>query len=238
MSPPRLISLVTTDSTSTHARRLLELGDPAPPFVVAARTQTAGRGQFTRSWSSPVGGLWCTYAFPQAGISLEALGLRIGLACARTVEGALRSAGNGNDVRLKWPNDVYVVGKKILGVLTESISVRASQFLLIGVGINANFDASHLPPEIAARATSLRDRTGRSFDLEVLRNDLTSNLERALAAPGLDRSILAEARFRLHGVGQEAEIRDPDGNTVRGTLVGLDDSGNPIVRSGDEGSNT
>src|SRR5688572_18234675 len=169
MPQPRLISLVTTDSTSTHARRLLELGDPPPPFVITARTQSAGRGQFTRAWSSPLGGLWCTYAFPQAGISLDALGLRIGLACARTVEGALRRAGSGNDVRLKWPNDVYLVGKKVLGVLTENISSRGSHFLLIGVGINANFEASQLPPEIAARATTLRDRTGQTFDLDELR---------------------------------------------------------------------
>lgn len=231
MNDIRLIRLDSVDSTSTHARRLLEQGSNDAPFVVIARTQTAGRGQFTRAWSSPDGGLWCTYAFPRDGVSMDALGLRIGLACVRMIENALRHVGNGDNVRLKWPNDVYINGKKVLGVLTESISARGNGFLLIGVGINANFEIAKLPPEIAARATTLRDLTGVTFDLETLRNDLTGNLERAIAAPGLTPSLLAEARFRLHGVGKETEIRNAAGDAVRGVLLGLDDSGSPIVRS-------
>lgn len=198
---------------------------------MVARTQTAGRGRFARAWASPAGGLWCTIAMASEGVVLDGLGLRIGLACARTVEGALRRAGNGDEVRLKWPNDVYVVGKKILGVLTEGVAIAGARFLLVGVGINANFGVGELPPEVAATATTLRERTGADTDLGVLLEDLIGNLEGAIRAPGVDGAMLGEARFRLYGVGKEAEVRISDGQSVRGVLVGLDDAGRPVVRT-------
>lgn len=220
------IHLETTDSTSTHARSLL--GTRPLPFVVTAATQTAGRGQFSRAWSSPRGGLWCTFAF-EPSRNPRALGLRIGLASVRTVETALRRAGNANDVRLKWPNDVYVVSRKVSGVLTEAIGTPRA--LLVGVGINANFRAADLPPEIAANATTLLDRTGAATDLNLLLADLASNLQRVLAMPGLEPATLAEARFRLHGVNQPATIRAGDGSTIEGTLIGLNDDALPLVRT-------
>jgi BirA family biotin operon repressor/biotin-[acetyl-CoA-carboxylase] ligase len=226
----RVIRFDSVDSTSTEARRVIERGGDGA-FVVVAKTQTAGRGRFARSWASPVGGLWCTIAWPARGVALDGLGLRIGLACARTIEGALRRAGSGDDARLKWPNDVYVGGRKILGVLTEAVAVGGARFLLTGVGINANFGVEELPPEVAGTATTLRERTGADSDLGSLLDDLVGNLERAIRAPGVDSAMLAEARFRLHGVGKEAEVRVSDGQSVRGVLVGLDDAGRPLVRT-------
>lgn len=227
----RVLRFDSIDSTSSEARRVVEADPGAAPLVVVARTQSAGRGQLGRAWSSPEGGLWCTFAWPGAGVSHEGLGLRIGVACARTVEGALRRAGNGSDVRLKWPNDIHLSRKKVLGVLTESIGAGDQRFVLIGVGINANFALDQLPPEVAALATTLRERTGSVHDLEQLLGELTANLERVLRMPRLDAATLAEARFRLDGVGREAEVRTGDA-TVRGILLGLGEDGMPLVRTG------
>jgi BirA family biotin operon repressor/biotin-[acetyl-CoA-carboxylase] ligase len=221
------LHLDSTDSTSTHARRLL--ASRPLPFVVTATTQTAGRGQFSRAWSSPPGGLWCTFAFDPPA-NPQALGLRIGLACARTVEAALRRAGNANDARLKWPNDVYVASKKICGVLTEALP--APRALLVGVGINANFQAADLPPEIAPNATTILDRAGAPTDLATLLADLYANLQHALAMPGLEPAALAEARLRLHGANQPVTIRTADASTLQGILSGLNDDGLPLVRTG------
>jgi BirA family biotin operon repressor/biotin-[acetyl-CoA-carboxylase] ligase len=221
-----LIHLPTTDSTSAHARRLLETAAATPPFVVVATTQSAGRGQFSRAWSSPVGGLWCTFAFPVPART-DALGLRIGLACTRTIDAALRSARATTTVTLKWPNDVYINAKKVLGVLTETMN--APPALLVGVGINANFPSSELLPDLAARATTLFDHTGGPTDLPTLLDNLAANLEHALAAPGLTPGTLAEARARLHAVGKDAEVRATNGDTIRGTLRGLNDQGLPII---------
>lgn len=230
MSRIRTIFLESIDSTNNHARRLLESEGADEPFVVVARTQSAGRGQFSRSWCSPVGALLCTLVYPGEAIAPDALGLRIGLACARTVEGVLRRGGNADDVRLKWPNDVYVGGKKILGVLTESVAVRERRYLLIGVGINANFHAAELPAEIATKATTLLDRLGSPTDLGQLLSDLVASIERMLRIGGLDGVVLAEARFRLHGIGSKTEIRTSNG-VERGILLGLDDAGRPVVRT-------
>src|SRR5690606_26601226 len=84
-------------------------------------------------------------------------------------------------------------------------------------------------PDLAARATTLFDHTGGPTDLPKLLNSLAANLEHALATPGLTPATLAEARARLHGIGQEAEVRAANGDTIRGTLRGLNDHGLPII---------
>lgn len=172
------ILLETIDSTSTHARRLVEAGRPMP-FVVVARTQTAGRGQFSRAWSSPDAGLWCTLAWrvETPVPALQSLGGRIGEACLRTINDTLTLHGAAAIATLKPPNDILIDNRKVLGVLTETFKLPdASLCVLVGVGVNANFRTSELPPEIAARATTLMEVTGKETDLGTLRESLVRHL--------------------------------------------------------------
>lgn len=240
----RIISFADLNSTSTHARCLIEARPPAvpsEPFLVTAATQSAGRGQFSRAWSSPRGGLWCTLAWPTPispipPDSLQSLGLRVGLACLHTIDDALPHLNPRAE--LKWPNDIYIRARKILGVLTEVVRPSAHaahaippSWILVGVGINANFFTDDLPPEVAARATTLLQVTGTPIDLTNLRDTLVSHLAAALSTPTLTNAMLAEARARLHGLGADADIRDADGNHARGVLLGLDDDGNPRIKN-------
>lgn len=118
-----------------------------PPFaacdVLLAEYQTAGRGRRGRTWMAPPGGSIClslSWAFPEVPQDVGALGLVIGVCALR----ALRESGL-DDVRLKWPNDIQVNGKKLGGILIE---LRAESdgpaSVVIGIGLNVALGAKAL----------------------------------------------------------------------------------------------
>jgi BirA family transcriptional regulator, biotin operon repressor / biotin---[acetyl-CoA-carboxylase] ligase len=113
--------------------------------VVVADQQGAGRGRSGQPWSSPAGsGVWAsvvlrTLAEAPAGL----LSLRIGLLLAESLD-----ATAGDLLQLKWPNDVYLRGQKLAGVLSEARWQGATlQWIVVGVGINVT-----APPESTAFA--------------------------------------------------------------------------------------
>ena len=238
--PPgvRLYRFDELDSTSLYARRLLTSGEIRPadgPVLIQAVRQTGGIGRFGRAWASPVGGLWCTLLAPLppgATALLDGLGLRVGVACLNVVRGVLQRSGKADLVRLKWPNDVLIAGRKVLGVLCESAPRSDSLWVMIGVGLNANFPADSLPPALRRPPTTLLDVLGREVDLDGIRNDLCAGLLGALD-PAANAAALAAARQALYGIGEPAQIRLPGGTELSGTLLGLSDSGVPLLRADD-----
>ena len=167
------------DSTSDQARRLVDDGRPLPALVVAER-QARGRGRMGRRWESDTArGLWFTVAHGAGGQGggeqgagghgagadgrgssgrvaqghgAGVLPLRAGLAVAVALEAVAPSVR----IRVKWPNDLLVEGRKVGGILCE----RASGAVLVGVGLNLNHRAHELP-EVTPPATSLRLESGR-----------------------------------------------------------------------------
>jgi BirA family biotin operon repressor/biotin-[acetyl-CoA-carboxylase] ligase len=248
--PPRVpvVRFERIDSTSRYARALLDAPTPpALPLLIVAAEQTGGVGRFARPWLSPRGGLWCTLAAPAPGPStppefLAILGLRIGVACLDGVLAALGADATGLDVRLKWPNDVLVDDRKVLGVLTEIVTpgpgTQRPGAVLVGFGVNANFRAADLPPILHASATTLRDTAGRDFDLEELRADLARRLLEAVTPPPTPEACgeavagtIRAARARLARVGRPVLVTLPDRTTIDGTLAGLADDGRPLLHT-------
>lgn len=224
-------------STSDLARQRVEAGEVAEPLLIVAGRQTGGRGRFGRAWASPAGGLWCTLIWPLGedwARVVDGLGLRLGLACLRAVDQAMANAGATADVRLKWPNDVYVNGRKILGLLTEIVGRESGRAALVGVGVNLNFAASELPDTVRGRATTLLDEIGAPVDMEQFTQDLISELQGALRRRGVSDNDIREACAWLHGVGRSATVTLADGSTQSGELLGLSDCGAPILRTGDQ----
>lgn len=226
------------DSTNLHARRLLAAGEVRPedgPVLLQALRQTGGVGRFGRAWTSPVGGLWCTLLAPlppRRTDLLDGLGLRVGIACLTTVRAVMEGSGKAGRVRLKWPNDVLIDGRKVLGVLCEGLPGQRALWVMIGVGLNANFAAASLPPTLRRPPTTLRDELGREVDLDGVRADLCAALLEALD-PGANTAAVASAREALYGVGEPAWLRLPSGLELSGTLLGLSDSGVPLLRTND-----
>ena len=120
--------------------------------AVRADTQIAGRGRFQRKWVSDAGGLWLSAVVPVAADPSARLALP--LAAGLAVCDALRALGVAR-LRLRWPNDVLVGGRKLAGLLVDQF---APGLAVVGVGINvANHPETHDP--------ALRNQTARLADL-------------------------------------------------------------------------
>lgn len=243
MTAVRVERFETLDSTNLHARRQVQCGALRPedaPVLYVATEQTGGVGRLGRAWSSPRGGLWMTLARPidPAKAGLPTLGLRVGAACLASV---LRftggpAAGGPRDVHLKWPNDVLIGGCKVLGALCETVRhpvahpALGAAWVLVGVGVNANFPAAALPAGLRRPPTTLLDELGREVDLQLLREDLCARLTAAISDPE-PAHALTLARQRLYGRGGRISLHMPDGSAVSGTLETLNGDGLPVVRT-------
>ena len=183
-------------STQERARVLAHEGAPHGTLVIS-RTQTGGRGRLGRGWTSPSGGLWMSLILrPDVPASLAP---RITQAAAVGVAKALWDFGV--EARIKWPNDLLVVksgeelpDRKICGILAESwaedVPVTAKHpgpgdgrqrpdFVILGVGLNANLDPEDLNVPDREVAT-LRSELGHDVDLAKLLGSLLSNLDAEL----------------------------------------------------------
>lgn len=226
------------DSTSLHARRLVDAAaEPLRPTVFVARTQSGGIGRLGRSFVSPVGGFWGTLLWPVAdgtegGLRLDTLGARLGWATLAAVRELLTAADADPGRALwKWPNDVLVDGRKVLGVLTETVGRGPTRALLVGVGCNVNVAAADLPADDTGGAASLRELTGRESDLGWFERVLLAGVVEAIATPVLKPAALGILRAGMAGLGTEIAGRQPGGALVFGTLAGADDEGRPVIRT-------
>jgi BirA family biotin operon repressor/biotin-[acetyl-CoA-carboxylase] ligase len=149
---PRLHILANTGSTNDDARLLLEGGAPSGTVVIAER-QTAGRGQQGRVWHGVFGkSLHLSTAVHHAcppNATLTAAPIRVGIAVARQLTELTRLP-----VRIKWPNDLVISGRKTGGILCEGV-LGARPFMVIGIGINIMHTMDDLPPALRSTATSL-----------------------------------------------------------------------------------
>jgi BirA family biotin operon repressor/biotin-[acetyl-CoA-carboxylase] ligase len=172
-------------STQERARELARRAPGAPHgTLVISRVQKDGRGRLGRKWGSPPGGIWMSLVLrPEIPAHLVA---RITQTAAVGVAKALWDFGV--EARIKWPNDLLVVkpgdlaGCKICGILAESgagsisgTGYRRLDFVVLGIGLNANLDPEDLGVPDREVAT-LRSELGRDVDLMELLDALLSKL--------------------------------------------------------------
>lgn len=165
------------DSTNSEGERQLAAGR-AVPFVVASCRQTAGRGRMGRRWHSPdEGNLYLSFVFrPQlAPSAMQAFTVWSGASICECLATNLDLP-----VRVKWPNDLLVDGRKVGGILTEArIDADRTRDLILGLGLNLNCRCARWPPEIRKIATSLRDAAGRTLSLNRVAAQLVTSVNRA-----------------------------------------------------------
>jgi BirA family biotin operon repressor/biotin-[acetyl-CoA-carboxylase] ligase len=225
----------TIGSTNDRAWELLRHGEDGT--AVVADVQTAGRGRRGRTWSSPPGvNLMVSVGIRPSVSAADAwlLGAATALAVLEACASGLR-ASEGNELALKWPNDVVdPTGRKVAGLLLETaISGDLVSEAVLGAGINVNWPSAEMPPELVDRATSLIDLGGRPVDriallgryLAVLAEEVAvieaggSPLERYRAASWLTgRNVSVSAgelviSGRVHGIGADGslDIETPEG---------------------------
>ena len=153
----RIFHFFKTDSTNRVAMELGHSGEPEGA-VVLAEEQTAGKGRAGRAWQSErAAGIYVTLLLrPRlAPVQAPLLTMLAGLSARAAVQ-----AQTGLTVDLKWPNDLFLAGKKMGGILTEMHAEPGQvRFVIVGIGLNVNQEK--FPGELNAIATSLRTETGR-----------------------------------------------------------------------------
>ena len=147
-------------STNDYAREIAGGLPREERVLIVADEQTAGRGRGANRWWTGSGSLACTLVFDPAARGIERRYYpMISLAAAiAIVETAAEVTSRGN-VGLHWPNDVFVEGRKLAGVLVEAL---ADGRHLLGIGCNVNNRASQAPAELSTIVTSLADLTDRN----------------------------------------------------------------------------
>jgi len=164
------------DSTNEWAKELA-LNGAYEGTVVIVEIQTAGHGRLGREWFSPSGGLWFSLILRPKLRPPEAVKLTFvaGLAVAKVLREMFDLK-----VETKWPNDVLVNGQKICGILTEmNTTDETVNFVIVGIGVNANFDVEKvLPEQLKKVVTSLENELGRKVQLEKLFRALLEQLEK------------------------------------------------------------
>lgn len=171
------VALDSVGSTNSEAERLLANGTDTP-FLVIAKTQTAGRGRRGRSWHSPPDrNLYLSAAFcPSMPASrLQTITLWTGLCLCRFLRDSY-----GLPVMVKWPNDLMLHGKKVAGILTEArVDAETTRDLVLGLGINVNARPEDFPAELSGIATSLAIALGHPLSVSRLAHRIVRRLAEA-----------------------------------------------------------
>jgi len=164
----KILFFEQTASTNDVARELFHRGPlaVAEGTTIIAAAQTKGRGQFERSWHSPPrGGVYLSVILkPPLELEkvLPCLSLMAGSALAEALEDVARVRFS-----LKYPNDLYLQGKKIAGILTESLGGcrddHHALFVVLGIGVNLSTDPSSMPGELQSTASSVFSLTARKI---------------------------------------------------------------------------
>ncbi len=221
-----------TDSTNACIRRLAAEGAKEGTLAVAEH-QSAGRGRRGRVWESPEGsGIWmslmlCPKIHPAKASLLTLLS---GLSVCRAIEEELSLSP-----KIKWPNDILINGKKVVGILTEmECEMTQIYFISVGIGINVNTEA--FPPELEKKATSLRIECGREISRTKLLAACMRHIERDYALfceAGGFLPLLEDYRKRCVTLDQEVRVLGKDSFLAR--ALDVTEDGELLVQRLDNG---
>lgn len=161
----RIKQVDETTSTNDLAK------EAAPWTVIVAKRQTQGRGRLGRVWHSPAGGLWLSAVLPPPVPAQTVVALEV----ARAL-----SAACGLPVCYEPPNDLVLLGKKLGGVLVETVfSGDHPTKVVVGVGINVNNSAQEFPSPLAGQVIALVDVLGAPQDLQTATRAVLTGIEAA-----------------------------------------------------------
>ena len=155
----RTLTLLDECTSTNDEARKLAINDAPHGSLIISATQTGGRGRHGRPWISPRGGIWMTLIlrFPTV-MPVESIPLIGALSVARSIHSQFEI-----DSRVRWPNDVVVKRSKVAGLIAEGHQQGDSlKFVLLGIGVNANFESHELRDRKIDAATLMDLNGGRS----------------------------------------------------------------------------
>lgn len=219
------------DSTNNKAYEAAENKAPMGT-VIAAGTQTQGRGRRGRQWQSPIGdGLWFSLILRPALAPKEAMALTL-----VTAVGICRGLDHyqGLGAAIKWPNDIWVDQRKLCGILSEmKAEDNKVQYVVIGIGINIRTSA--IQGETAAEAVGMEEVLAQAVDTRELLCHVLKGLEDAYDAyfKGESQALREEWEERSFLINREVDVITTNGQ-ITGTVLGLTEEGFLRVMTSDK----
>ena len=239
----KLTYLATVSSTNDLLKAMAEEGAVEGTVVVAGE-QTRGRGRLGRSFTSAAGkGIYLS-ALLRPELSPQALLPLTGFVAEAMARAILRAAGVR--AQIKWVNDLILNGRKLCGILTESAFSAGGCFpyVVVGVGLNVNYDWADFPEELRSMAGSLKTELGRPFDLAPIAATMIEELDALYGALLSGDTAPYLAAYRAHcltlrrdvlllqnGIATPAHALDVDESL--GLLVRYPNGQQALIRSGE-----
>jgi BirA family biotin operon repressor/biotin-[acetyl-CoA-carboxylase] ligase len=171
------IELQTTDSTNNYAMGMVHEGVAQHGLAVFAHEQTAGKGQRNKQWQAQPGANLMMSVVIEPAPLFARPDFRFSMAMASAAHGLLKKWA-GDDLKIKWPNDMYFRDRKAGGILIENVlSSSGWKAAVVGMGFNINqTDFGNLQH----KAVSLKQITGRTFDTIALAKELCGSIDAVL----------------------------------------------------------
>lgn len=225
-----IIILDEVSSTNDYAKELAKQGEPSGTVIIAS-SQTKGKGRLGRSFFSPKGTSIYMSVILRPDVNIDKITLLTpctAVAAARAIDKICNT-----DVKIKWVNDLYLHGKKICGILTESaLNSRGKlEYAVVGIGLNVRSVKGLFPEELISIATSIEDETGKIFSLEYIASQIIKELD--LLLPDFNNgNFINEYRKRMCIIGSKAAVFKSGAELVV-KVMGISDDAGLIVEYAD-----
>lgn len=220
----------STGSTQADLKKVAGPGPGQAPDMSALMTndQTAGRGRLNRVWETPKGSAIAlsTLVRPQ-GMELKQIGLLPLVTGLAIIDSVVEVAGLSPErVKLKWPNDVLVDGRKLCGILVEAVSLEPAS-LIASVGTNVSLQQEELP---VPHAISLYLAGAENLDCsELVAGQLRAMSRRQAQWRASDPQLLRDYEAVCSTIGANVRVELPGDRVLVGKAIGVRDDGELIV---------
>ncbi|MFH2035734.1 MAG: biotin--[acetyl-CoA-carboxylase] ligase [Candidatus Zixiibacteriota bacterium] len=226
-----VLAYQSVQSTNTIAQVLAASGAKDGTLIVS-EYQKKGRGRLGRKWYSSANlGLYCSIILkPKINPSVApGISLIAALAMVETIKSYTEE-----DVRIKWPNDVLINGRKVCGILTEMLGeFNRTHFVVVGVGVNINHRRQDIPDEIKKTASSIRLASGRKIKRVKFLQEFLVKFENEYILfknNGLDKSRKRIIKYSTL-IGHRINLKIGS-KTISGNVLDIDDKGQLVVETG------
>ena len=214
-------------STNTHATKLLSKSNPLDGTVILTYNQTAGRGQIGSKWeSAPDKNVnMSIILYPKFLAAREQFNLNAVVSLAIFDVVSLYA----KDVKVKWPNDIYIAKKKVAGILIQNtLTGKNIQSAVVGVGLNVN--QSEFTSD-APNPTSLKLETGEDVDLSQVVEEIVQALEKRYLQlkSGKSKQIRMEYITHLYRFGKPFTFQRENETYFTGIITGISSLGKLVI---------
>ena len=200
--------------------------------LIIAERQSAGKGRLGREWFSPAGGIWFSIIiYPQLSpFYISRITLMTAVAAVKAIKICTQIKS-----QIKWPNDILINEKKVCGILTEmSAELDIINWIVVGIGINANIDIQDFPKNIQENTISLKETIGKEISRVKLAQTFLQEFEKYYEK--LKRkefpSILKEWKLYSHTLRKKIRV-DTGERIITGEAMDINESGVLILKNED-----